>query len=84
MIKRILNLLWNRASLKTWQLELGAYLLRKGCGYEIGQIVKSRKVGHDRIRVKVVANLFFDFGTNKVNHTLVNRVISKKDIEASR
>jgi len=84
MIKRILNLLWNRASLKTWQLELGAYLLKKGCGYEIGQIVRSRKIGTDRYRVKVVTNLFYDFASNKVNHTLVNRIISKKDVEAGR
>ncbi|MEH6406664.1 MAG: hypothetical protein V7767_05225 [Leeuwenhoekiella sp.] len=84
MFKKLLNLLWNRASLKTWQLELGAYLLKKGCGYELGQVVRHRKIGHDRYRVKIVTNLFFDFATNKVNHIKENRIISSKDIEAGR
>lgn len=84
MFKIICNLIWTRAKIKQWQLELGSHLLKKGCGYKIGQIVRSRKIGHDRFKVKVVTNLFYDFGQNKVNHLKENRVISKKEVEASR
>jgi len=84
MFKLILNLLWNRASKKQWQLQLGAHLLKKGCGYSIGQILRSRKIGPDRHKVKVVTNLFYDFNTNQVNHLKENRIISKNDVEASR
>lgn len=77
-------MLWNRAGLKQWQMEIGSYLLKKGCGYEIGQIVRQRKIGHDRFRVKVVTGLFYDFSTNRINHTKENRIISKKEVEAGR
>jgi hypothetical protein len=80
MLKIIFNLVWNRAGKKQWQLEIGAYLLKKGCGYEIGQIIRERKVGHDRFRVKIVTGLFYDFATNKINHTKEDRIISKKDV----
>lgn len=84
MFKILLNLLWNRAGKKQWQMQLGAHLLKKGCGFQIGQIVRSRKIGDDRYKVKVVTNLFYDFGTNQINHTKENRVISKKEVEAGR
>lgn len=83
MFKIILNLLWTRAKWKQWQLEIGAHLIKKGCGYEIGQIVRTRKIGHDRFKVKVVTNLFYDFGQNQVNHIKENRIISKQEVEAS-
>lgn len=80
MLKLIFNLLWNRAKKKQWQMELGAHLLKKGCGYQIGQIVRERRVGHDRFRVKVITGLFYDFGTNKINHTKEDRIISNTDV----
>lgn len=84
MFKIILNLLWNRANGKQWQLQLGAHLLKKGAGYEIGQILRSRKIGANRYKVKVVTNLFYDFATNQINHVKENRVITKQDVETGR
>lgn len=84
MFKLLFNLLWNRANKKQWQLQIGAHLIKKGCGYSIGQIVRSRKIGHNLYKVKVVTNLFYDFKTNQVNHLKENRVISKSEVEASR
>ena len=84
MFKLILNLLWNRAKKNQWQLQIGAYLLKKGCGYEIGQMVRSRKIDHERYKVKVVTNLFYDFNQNQVNHTKENRIIKKSEVEAAR
>jgi hypothetical protein len=75
MFKIILNLLLNRATSKEWQLQLGAHLLKKGCGYQIGQIIKERRLHGKRYRVKVITGLFYDFNTNKINHTAENKVL---------
>ena len=77
MVKLIFSLIYNRAGLKKWQLEIGAYLLKKGCGYQIGQIVREKKLDNskkDIYRVKVITGLFYDFKTNTVNHTLENKI----------
>lgn len=84
MFKIILNLLWNRGNIKQWQMQLGAHLLKKGCGYQIGQIIRSRKIGTNRYKVKVVTHLFYDFTTNQINHRKENRIITKQEVEASR
>lgn len=78
MFKKLLNLVVTFAPFSQWQMEIGSYLLRKGCGFEIGQIIKERKIGEDRWRVKVVTELFYDFRTNKINHRKENRIISSK------
>ncbi|MFE3848957.1 hypothetical protein ACFX5D_13375 [Flavobacterium sp. LB3P45] len=75
MFKLILNLLLNRASAKEWQLQIGAHLLKKGCGFHIGQIIKEKKLYGKRYRVKVITGLFYDFNTNKINHTAENKVL---------
>lgn len=86
MLKIIFSLLWNLAGVKEWQLQIGAYLLKKGCGYKIGQVIKEKKIeavgkkpkfGKQKhsYRVKVVTGIFFDFRTNKINHTCENRIM---------
>jgi hypothetical protein len=84
MFKKLLNLFINFAPLKQWQMEIGSYLLRKGCGFEIGQIIRERKIGTDLYRVKVVTELFYDFKTNQINHRKENRIISSKAVEVTR
>lgn len=64
-----------RAPLAQWQLEIGAHLLRKGCGFEIGQVIKEKKLDYNRYKVKVISGLFFDFNKNEITHTTVNKVI---------
>ncbi|HIB37971.1 hypothetical protein [Mesonia sp.] len=76
MFKLILNLLWNRAKKNQWQLQIGAYLLKKGCGYEIGQIVQEKRLERGKWRVKVITGIFYNFNTNEINHTAENRVIT--------
>jgi hypothetical protein len=78
-MKKLLGLLWLKGTYRQWQLELGVYLLKKGCGYQIGQIVRERKLGHNKWRVKVITNLFYDFRTNQVNHLKEDRIIHTKD-----
>ena len=75
MFKLILSLLANRAKSSEWQLQIGAYLLKKGCGYRVGQIIAEKKIAHNRYRVKVITNLFYDFNTNKINHVASNRIL---------
>lgn len=65
----------NRAPLSQWRLEIGAHLLRKGCGFEVGQVIKEKKLDHNRYRVKVITGLFFDFNKNEITHTTANKVI---------
>lgn len=64
-----------RAPLSQWQLEIGAHLLRKGCGFQIGQVIKEKKLDHNRYKVKVITGLFFDFHNNEITHTTANKVI---------
>lgn len=78
MFKLLLNLLINRANSKEWQLQIGAHLLKKGCGFHIGQIIKEKKLYNNRYRVKVVTGLFYDFNTNKITHTAANKVLDAK------
>lgn len=78
MFKILLSLLLNKATSKDWQLQIGAYLLKKGCGFKVGQIIDEKKIGYKRYRVKVITNLFYDFNTNKINHLTDKKVL---DIE---
>lgn len=71
-------MLWNRAGLKQWQMEIGAHLLKKGCGYQIGQIVQEKRLEPGKWRVKVITGIFYDFQENKINHTAEKRVLTNE------
>jgi hypothetical protein len=75
MLKLIFSLFANRATAKEWQLQIGAHLLKKGCGFHIGQIIKEKRIYGKRYRVKVITGLFYDFNTNKITHTAENKVL---------
>lgn len=75
MLKKIINLIVNRASVKRWQIEIGTHLLKKGCGYQIGQIIQEKKLRDNLYRVKVITGIFYDFKKNEITHTSDNRVI---------
>lgn len=69
----------NRAGLKQYRLEIGTYLLKKGCGYEVGQIIKEKRLRPGIWRVKVITGLYYDFQQNKINHTAENKILKVKD-----
>jgi|GEM_PF-2550757 len=75
LFKTILGLMINKASKQQYYLEIGAHLLRKGAAHKIGDVVKGKKLGDGRWRVKVITGMFFDFGQNRINHTSKNDVI---------
>ena len=82
MIKKILSLLWNGAPVQQYYLEIGSLLLKKGAGYEIGQIIGEKKLAHQRkniYKVKVIKSLTYDFGDNKIYHTLTDKIINPSD-----
>jgi hypothetical protein len=75
MLKLILSLILNRTSTNEWRLQIGAHLLRKGCGYQVGQIIKEKKIGYKRYRVKVITNLLYDFNKNEIKHLGENKIM---------
>lgn len=78
MFKIIFNLLATGAGKKRWQLEIGSHLLKKGCGFQVGQIIQEKHLRDNIWRVKVITGLFYDFHTNKINHTAENKIIRNK------
>jgi len=75
LFKRILNLMVAKAPLNQYYLEIGTYFLKKGAGFQVGQIIKEKKLEHNLYRVSVITGLFYDFKNNKVNHTSEKRVM---------
>lgn len=70
----------NRANADRYRLEIGTYLLKRGCGYEVGQIIKSKRIQPGLWKVKVITGLFYDFQQNKINHTAENRVLRDDEL----
>lgn len=75
MLKKIINLIATRANKKRWQLEIGTHLLKKGCNYEVGQIVQEKKLRENIYKIKVITGIFYDFKKNEITHTSENKVI---------
>ena len=83
MFKLILSLIKNRASIKDWQFQIGAKLLKKGCGQVLGEVLYEKKVIHvkDKImKVKVIKDLTFDFRTNKLHVATENKMVKPSDL----
>ena len=74
LFKRLLNLMINRAPKRQYFLEIGTYFLKKGCDYQVGQIIAKKRLHDNVYRVKVITGLFYDFNENKINHTAENRI----------
>lgn len=67
MFKLLISLLWNRAKKAEWQLQIGAHLLRKGSGFELGKVTKEQQVGRGRFKINRIIGLKFHFGTNQIS-----------------
>jgi hypothetical protein len=75
VLKIILNLMINRAPLKQYYLNVGSHLLKKGAGFEVGQIVKEKHLRNGMYRVSVITGLFYNFQENKVTHTADKKIM---------
>lgn len=78
LFKVLLNLILTRAVKRQWQLNLGTYLLKKGVGWDIGQIIKKEPLNSGAIKVTYITGFSYDFGTNKVIHRTGVKVVTKK------
>lgn len=78
MFKIIVNLLANGAGKKRWQIEIGTYLLKKGCGFQVGQIIQEKRIHPGLWKVKIISGMFYDFRKNEITHTTENRVVKNE------
>ena len=81
MFKIILNLILTGASKEQWRLRIGSHLLKKGCGYKVGQIVETKRLRDNLYRCRIITGIFYDFKENKVNHTSEKRVLKAHEIK---
>jgi hypothetical protein len=87
VFKIILNLMVQKAPLNQYYLNIGAHFLKKGAGFQIGQIVKEKHLYEGVYRVSVITGLFYNFQQNKVTHTAEKRIVSvkqEKDLKTMR
>lgn len=80
VLKIILNLMIHRAPLKQYYLNVGSHLLKKGAGFEVGQIVKEKRLRKGLYRVSVITGLFYNFQENKVSHTADKKIMKVDDM----
>ncbi len=74
----ILNLILHRADKRQWNLNIGSYFLRKGVGYEVGQIIKKEPLNKGATKVTYITGFNYDFAKNKVVHRTGCKVITAK------
>jgi hypothetical protein len=79
LIKMILNLMVNKAPIQQYYLNIGAHFLKKGAGFQVGQIVKEKHLYNGIYRVSVITGLFYNFQDNKVTHTAEKKIVSVKN-----
>lgn len=79
LLKRLLSLLANRAPIKQYYLELGAYFLKKGVNANVGQIVQHKHLHDKTYRVKIITGLFYDFNKNQITHTTQNKIVKNNN-----
>lgn len=61
----------NKAPKRQYYLEIGSHLLKKGVGKQIGDPITIQE--QKKAKTYYIANLFYDFGNNRINHTLTNK-----------
>lgn len=84
VLKIILSLMIHRAPLKQYYLNVGSHLLKKGAGYEVGQIVKEKCLRKGLYRVSVITGLFYNFQENKVSHTADKKIMKVNDMATKK
>lgn len=75
LLKMILNLMVNKAPLSQYYLNIGSHFLKKGAGFQVGQIVKEKHLYDGIYRVNVITGLFYNFQDNKVTHTAEKKIL---------
>jgi len=79
LLKKSITLLIKRP--KHWklylQLEIGAYFIRRGAGYQIGQpfVLPLKNKGKKYRKTVYIQNLFYNFKENKITHSFSDKPI---------
>lgn len=60
---------YNKFAASKLRLRLGAYYIKRGTGFQVGQPMRLPANKHQPARTLYIANLFYDFRHNTVNHT---------------
>lgn len=84
LLKRLIGLMSQRATKEQYYLEIGTYFLKKGAGFQVGQVIKERRIRRGLWKVKVITGLFYDFHNNRINHTSASKVIRSKKYEKGK
>ncbi|MBF6607768.1 MAG: hypothetical protein ITG00_03415 [Flavobacterium sp.] len=69
LLKRLIGLMVQKAPRNQYYLEIGTYFLRKGVKRQIGETFSVKENG--RTQTYTVANYFYDFDKNRINHKLI-------------
>lgn len=66
MFKTILNLIITRAPKAQWQLNIGALLIKKGTGTQVGDALTAKRINSNQYKVTYVSGFSYDFDKNRV------------------
>lgn len=66
MFKTILNLIITRAPKSQWLLNIGALLIKKGTGTQVGEALTVRRINAKQHKVTYVSGFSYDFDKNRV------------------
>jgi hypothetical protein len=72
---RIAQLIWANAPTYQINLEKGAYYIRRGAVFQVGQPFKITDPKTGKVRTRYIENLYFNFRANKVVHKFSERPI---------
>lgn len=72
---KIAQLWWANAPAYQINLEKGAYYIRKGAVFQVGQPFKIKDRATGKVRTRYIENLFFNFKANKIVHKFSDKPI---------
>lgn len=66
---------WKPTTRNKLKLRIGAYYLKRGVGLAVGQAVPFKAMKHTKARTMYIDNLYFNFKTNTITHTMAKKPI---------
>jgi hypothetical protein len=67
---------WSKAKKNALRLRIGAYFIKRGANVTIGQKITYRATKNMKKRPMYINNLYYNFGLNKITHTMSKKPIS--------
>lgn len=81
IVKRLYELVKGKAPLTQYYLEIGTWLIRKGCHAQVGQIIRAKPVNTKKgtQEVEVVTNIFYNFRYNKLSYNTEIKTLKQNE-----